>query len=321
MKKPIEELQATRETPVNRKLNSKKSTDNQNVDTNPSEILDGTNLPGTDIGNVLDFSGCSLRATNFHKSDIRNANFRGANLRGSRFRDVDLSDANLQRANLVDADLEGADLSDADLREANPSFANLRGTDLSGGDLRGANLTHSIVREADLSNAILVESNLPVTDCVNADLSGTDSSYANYRESDLRGADFTSAILDNTNFSGANLQGADFAGSFSDSANLEGVKLRGEAEIKESINKGEELRKRIRYIGLQGAAIILLLASMLSIQTYYQYEIIPPQIKDIVVALFVLIVLLLYGYLGSLFIRLIRNAESALEVVGNESGE
>lgn len=146
-------------------------------------------------------------------------------------------------------------------------------------------------------------------------------SYVNYRGSDLRGADLANTILDSADFSDANLQGANFTGAFSDNANFEGAKLRGEDSIKKSLDKRHKLRKRIQYIGLLGATFIILVASVPLLQNYYQINTLPTSLEDIMAGPLLLVILLLYGYLGSLFIQLIRNAEGALVVIGNESGE
>jgi hypothetical protein len=103
------------------------------------ERLDGANIEGLELDNVISFSDCVMVG----------ASFSDASLHG-----VDLSNAFLNRANLSDAALWGADLSDIDLRRADLSDVDFRRANLSDAYLSEASLTDANLREAAFYGAI-----------------------------------------------------------------------------------------------------------------------------------------------------------------------
>lgn len=140
-KKPVEELQAQRETPENRKLNSR-----------PRELLTGATLCEGEIYDMVltyvDFSGSDLSDLKF--TDV----YLGyANLSGTSLVDADLSDSTVSRTNFSDASLERANLQGTSLYGADFTNANLRDADLSNTTLRAADFTNAVLDGANLTDA------------------------------------------------------------------------------------------------------------------------------------------------------------------------
>jgi uncharacterized protein YjbI with pentapeptide repeats len=128
-------------------------------------------------------------------------------------RAVEWGKATLINADLRRADLRGANLSNADLSGASLNGANLRGANLTNADLRGANLTNADLREAtlinaDLSRATLTDANLRGANLSNADLRRAELSGAALSTARLRGAKLSGAALNKTKLNGADLSTA-----------------------------------------------------------------------------------------------------------------
>lgn len=125
--KPAQELRNCRETPENRKLNSKSNS--------PAELLDGAHLPGVDLTDVGSFKACSLR-----KSCLIDANLSGVDLR---------------KSSLIAATLLGAHLSRARLRSAVLLRANMSESNLAGANLQRAILIDVLCGNINVKGAIM----------------------------------------------------------------------------------------------------------------------------------------------------------------------
>lgn len=94
-------------------------------------------------GMALRLADANLRAQDFSRQALRDADFTGADLREARFIEATLLHASLRGANLTDADLSRADLTGADLRDANFTRARLMGANLRDARLDGANFSRA----------------------------------------------------------------------------------------------------------------------------------------------------------------------------------
>lgn len=90
-----------------------------------------------------DFSGASLRMSNFTAARMGTCNLRHADLAQATLMAADLHGANLRRANLFQSNLEKVSLEGADLRDANLYEAETRDAVFHGADLSGANVKMS----------------------------------------------------------------------------------------------------------------------------------------------------------------------------------
>jgi uncharacterized protein YjbI with pentapeptide repeats len=243
--KPLDELQAQRETPANRELNyGGFSQEYPGARVGPEEIKNKILIPGELLDGVIDvlqengdheeydfdFSGVALR-----QADLNGANLIETNLSGADLIQTDLSEANLVRADLRGAQLWKADFTAANLAEADLAEANLKraflspaglfNARLSGAILIGADLSESQANKANFSGADLGQSNLSEAYLSGADLTETDLTGADLSGADLSGADLSGADLTETDLTGADLTGADLSRADLSGADLSGVDL------------------------------------------------------------------------------------------------
>lgn len=127
-----------------------------------------------------DFSGVTLKMSQFTSSDLRGANF---------------SSANVSQCSFIESDLSGANFKDANAKYALLHKANLVGTNFKKTDLMSANLSQSVIsgsdfEEANLTTAYLSKSDLSDCSFRGAEMAYTDISYANISGSDFENARF-----------------------------------------------------------------------------------------------------------------------------------
>lgn len=140
--KPIEELQCIRERNYRSRQCREEQRQNRGQKSRCVELLDGAQLSGTELGDELLFSYCSLRDTDFSNSNLQRADFSNANLD-----DADLLNANLRDVNLSNTKMRNVNLSTAKMTGANLSNAMMNRAILSEADLRGVRTSPSCVSE------------------------------------------------------------------------------------------------------------------------------------------------------------------------------
>lgn len=259
VEKPMQEIQAQRETDANRKLNSSEveredASGDTVTETTPGELLDGINIKGIRSDEILDFVHCSLRTSSLSKVhvssvDLANSNLSGSDLGDANLADTDLSEANLEGVNLTDTDLSGADLTDAhlldaDLTDARLLDANLTNADLTNADCGDANVTDADLIGADLTNACLGYVDLTDACLRDVDLTDADLSDADLTDADLSEADLTDASLQDAELTDARLSGADLTNADLSDAELTGASLPDYDGLAEVVLEGANLENQ-----------------------------------------------------------------------------
>lgn len=147
----------------------------------------------------IDFSGSSLRNTNFsglnlstfifRKCDLENADFMHSNLHGASFDKASLVNARLEKCILTDADLSGADLTIANFKKSVMEGVNLDKADCSFADFTSSNLTSANFYAAFCRGALFNKTYLNKANFFDANLTDAEFEFA-----DIKGAQFHNAV-------------------------------------------------------------------------------------------------------------------------------
>jgi len=209
------------------------------------ENLDGAVLKGVEFGDDIDFSRCTLFASELkevnlygatlHDADLRHAELHDAYLWDAELHDADLSSAELHDGYLGDAELHDAILWHAELHDAILWHAELHDAYLSSAELHDADLSSAELHDADLSSAELHDADLRHAELHDADLRHAELHDAILWHAELHDADFRHAELDgaiapkthfsNTDLTDANLEQADLGDAEIHWSNLENADL------------------------------------------------------------------------------------------------
>ena len=204
-------------------------------------VLDGVDLSAAGLGERVndaawwdierggvrlaqrDFSGASLKRTDFTHADLSGADLSGVSASGIVLRYARLEEARLVGADLIGGVLQGVDageadftdalLEDADLQGARLRFAHFNnavmdGANLAGADLWGARLQGAEAERASFKDARLDEAQLQKAMLSQADLTGATLRRAHLQGAVLRGAVLRNAVMDGADLSGADLSAA-----------------------------------------------------------------------------------------------------------------
>ncbi len=149
------------------------------------------------------FDGAVLEGVNFIEANLEGTSFRNAKMKNVRF---------VGGCRLAQADFTGADLREANLRESDLKNADFTSARLDKADFGGSNLAHAVFDRAEAFQTQFIKADLSFArlfriNLMEGNLMKACLSGASFREANLFSASFLHSIIGETDFSGACLEG------------------------------------------------------------------------------------------------------------------